>query len=46
MDPRCGIYEHGKLKNYEDRCVLAYLTATVAAQQAEIAELKREVARR
>ena len=46
MDPRCGIYEHGKLKNYEDRCVLAYLTATVAAQQAEIADLKREIARR
>jgi hypothetical protein len=43
MDPRCGIYEHGKLKNYEDRCVLAYLTATVAAQQAEIAELKAKV---
>jgi hypothetical protein len=29
MDSRCAIYEDGQLKNYEDRCVIAYLVAAV-----------------
>ena len=40
MDPRCGLYENGKPKNYEDRCVLGYLVAVVQRQQIEIAALK------
>jgi hypothetical protein len=41
MDRRCVTYDHGKLNDYSDRCIVAYLVATVQKQQAEIAELKR-----
>lgn len=47
MDPRCGIYDkHGKLKNYEDRCVLAYVVADLAKLRAENAALRAQIARR
>lgn len=40
LDPRCAIYEGGEIKNYEDRCVIAYLVAALKHQQAEIDQLK------
>ena len=40
MDPRCVVYDHGQVSDYYDRCVVAYLVATVQKQQAEINELK------
>lgn len=40
MDPRCVSRDKdGKLENYEDRCVIAYLVATVQKQQQQIARL-------
>ncbi len=42
MDPRCVDYDKdGKLANYEDRCVIAYLVATVQLQKQQIAQLQR-----
>lgn len=41
LDARCVSRDRaGKLDNYEDRCVIAYLVAAVQRQQAEIAALK------
>jgi hypothetical protein len=40
MDPRCAIYEKGKLKSYEDRCIIAYLVADRQEMKREIADLK------
>lgn len=46
MDSRCGVRDKaGKLENYADRCVLAYLVAAVQGQQREIAELKAALRR-
>ncbi len=43
MDPRCVDYDKdGKLANYEDRCVIAYLVATVQHQKKQIAQLQRK----
>jgi hypothetical protein len=36
MDHRCAIYEYGKIKNYEERCVIDYLVVAMKAQQQEI----------
>ena len=42
MDPRCAIRDkEGRVSNYSDRCVEAYLVAMVKAQQREISELQR-----
>lgn len=41
MDPRCVVYQDGKLENYEDRCVIAYLVAATQAQQREIEGMRR-----
>jgi hypothetical protein len=44
MDSRCVTYDHkGKLTNYEDRCILAYLVADRQRMKAEIEELKRRI---
>lgn len=41
MDPRCVTRrKNGKVDNYYDRCVLAYLTATVQQQGRDLAALK------
>jgi len=41
LDRRCIVYDKdGKVKNYEDRCVIAYLVAAMKAQQQEISELR------
>lgn len=42
MDPRCVVYDQeGKLLNYYDRCVLAYLVAARNADRAEFDAYKR-----
>ena len=43
MDPRCAVYEDGRLKSYEDRCVIAYLVADRQKMKAEIDSLKRRI---
>ena len=43
MDRRCAVYEKGKLRSYEDRCVIGYLAAALKQQQREIEDLKRRV---
>lgn len=41
MDQRCGIYDGaGKIDNYEDRCVLAYLVDDVKQLRAEVTRLE------
>ena len=41
MDPRCVSRDKdGHLENYEDRCVIAYLVATVQEQKKQIAALQ------
>lgn len=42
LDSRCVVYEQdGKVKDYEDRCVIAYLVADRQKMKAEIEALKR-----
>lgn len=39
MAPECAVYEDGKLRSYDDRCVLGYLVAVVQEQQAQLLAL-------
>jgi hypothetical protein len=41
MDQRCGIYDESGVKNYEDRCVLAYLVAAVKELRTKFNEYKK-----
>jgi hypothetical protein len=44
LDERCVTHDpDGQLKDYRDRCVIAYLVSAVQKQQAEIGALKRRV---
>ena len=44
MDPRCAVYDNkGQLKNYEDRCVLAYLVADRDQTRSEIKQFRKEI---
>jgi hypothetical protein len=43
MDPRCAVYQDGKLKSYEDRCIIAYLVADRQKMKSEIEDLRRRV---
>lgn len=46
MDHRCAVYnDKGKLVNYEDRCVLAYLKADNDNIRAELEILKRRISK-
>lgn len=40
MDPQCVEYKEGKVYNYEDRCVIAYLVGSVKALKAELEIMK------
>ena len=45
LDKACSTYDKdGKLTGYDDRCVLAIAVKSIQEQQAEIEELKKEVA--
>jgi len=44
MDPRCGIYEDGKIKNYDERCVIAYLVSDRQEMRDQLRSMKREIA--
>lgn len=46
MDERCATYDaKGRLSNYEDRCVLAYLVGDRKQLRAELEALRRSIAR-
>lgn len=40
MDKRCAAYRDGKLVDYEDRCVIAYLAGAVKELKAEVNSLR------
>lgn len=41
MDKRCVTYDHGSLKDYSDRCVVAYLVAEVQNLKSQLAQLRK-----
>lgn len=43
LDSRCVTYDGGVVKDYEDRCMIAYLVADRQKMKAEIEDLKRMV---